>query len=332
MLACRRGQGLRQTAVSFEPAYLRLLRSGELPERARRAFERLADCDLCARTCHADRRQGPGKAVCRTGALARVDGFGPHHGEEAPLSGTGGSGTIFFSWCNLACDFCQNWAISREGRGEELSPGEIARIMLDLQESGCHNVNLVTPSHVVAPVLAAIAMAARDGLEIPIVYNTGGYDSLTALALLDGVVDIYMPDMKYGDERAARRFSRAPDYPAVNRAAVTQMHRQVGDLVLDEDGIARRGLLVRHLVLPERLAGTEAVVSFLAREISRNTWLNLMDQYRPAYRAFGLPPLDRRVTPAEMREAYALAMRCGLHRFDRPAPAFSDPAALGSPP
>jgi len=299
-----------------EPAYLALHRAGGLKARAARAREHLSDCDLCARYCHCDRLKGIAGAVCRTGERARVHGFAPHFGEEDPLRGTRGSGTIFFSWCNLRCDFCQNWTISQRGDGVEVTPCELAAQMLELQAQGCHNINLVSPSHVVAQVLAALEIATGGGLELPIVWNTGGYDSPEALALLDGVVDIYMPDMKYADPETARCYSHVPDYPEVNRAAVKEMHRQVGDLVLDGNGIAVRGLLVRHLVMPGGLAGTEKVLEFLAREISPKTWLNLMDQYHPAYKADEIEPLARRLTREEWHEALDLAERNGLTRLD----------------
>jgi putative pyruvate formate lyase activating enzyme len=306
----------RGAETVFEPAYLGLLRTGELGSRARRAMERLADCDLCPRYCLVNRRLTVEGAVCRTGERAIVHAAFPHHGEERPLRGTGGSGTIFFSWCNLRCVYCQNWEISWAGEGRETGPEEIARMMLTLESQGCHNVNLVTPSHVVAQVLAAVAIAAREGLRLPIVYNTGGYDSPEALALLDGVVDIYMPDMKYGDSRLARKYSKVRDYVEVNRAALIEMHRQVGDLDLDARGIARRGLLVRHLVLPGAIAGTDEVMRFLAEEVSPNTYVNIMDQYRPCYRAGELPEIDRRPTTAELRAAFEAARRHGIHRLD----------------
>lgn len=311
------------TAVR-EPAYLSLHRSGELRARAALAWERLSDCDLCARYCHCDRLKGISGAVCRTSEKARIHGFAPHFGEEDPLRGTRGSGTIFFSWCNLRCDFCQNWTISQRGDGVEVSPEELAAQMLELQDAGCHNVNLVSPSHVVAQVLAAVEIAAGHGLTLPIVWNTGGYDSLEALRLLDGVVDIYMPDMKYADPAVARCYSHVPDYPHVNQAGVKEMHRQVADLVLDENGIAVRGLLVRHLVLPNGLAGTENVLEFLAREISPNTYLNLMDQYHPGYTADGIEPLSRPLRRSEWNDAVALALSAGLTRLDRRAGRGSD--------
>jgi putative pyruvate formate lyase activating enzyme len=295
-------------------AYLKLAGSGELAERASLAWSRLEDCDLCARYCRVDRLRTIKGAVCRTGAQALVHSHGPHHGEEDPLRGWRGSGTIFFSWCNLRCVYCQNWDISQKGLGKEVGADELARMMLELQAQGCHNINFVTPSHVVPQIIAAVAIAADRGLVLPLVYNTGGYDSLEALELLDGIIDIYMPDMKYGDANKAHRYSHVRDYVAVNRAAVREMHRQVGDLVLDDNGIAVRGLLVRHLVLPENIGGTESVFAFLAAEISVNTCLNIMDQYRPCYRADENAPLDRRITDREYAQALAWAEAAGLRR------------------
>jgi len=300
---------------TFEPAYLALFRSGELKQRVEAAYERLHACDFCGQECGADRYEQPG--ACQTGVRALVASCGPHHGEEDPLRGQRGSGTIFFAWCNLSCQFCQNYDISQLGRGEETSPEDLASMMLTLQARGCHNVNLVSPTHVVAPILAALLIAAEAGLRLPLVWNTGGYDSLKALELLDGVVDVYMPDIKYADEETARRYSKIERYPAVNQAAVKEMHRQVGDLALDENGIALRGLLVRHLVLPEGLAGTDEVARFLVDEVSRDTYINVMDQYRPCYKAAGLPPLDQRITRAEYERALRQAREAGLHRFDR---------------
>ena len=299
------------------PAYLALLDNGELERRVVEAYARLEDCDLCARYCRVNRRQTLKGVVCRTGERAVVHGCCPHHGEENPLRGWAGSGTIFFSWCNLRCVFCQNWEISQQGEGQEITSEALARMMLDLQRHGCHNINLVTPSHVVPQILAAILLAARWGLRLPLVYNTGGYDSPEALALLDGVVDIYMPDMKYGDSQTAHRYSHVRNYWEVNQAAVREMHRQVGDLTLDEHGLARRGLLVRHLVLPGDLANTETVLAFLAREISTDTWLNLMDQYHPCYKSGDYPPLDRPLAREEYEQALRLAEKYGLRRLDQ---------------
>ena len=301
---------------AFVPAYRRLLETGELARRRETAYRHLESCDLCARYCRVDRKQGIAGAVCRTGERAVVASYGPHHGEEDPLRGSAGSGTIFFSWCNLRCVYCQNWDISQRRAGREVEPREIADMMLELQRLGCHNINFVTPSHVVAQIIAAVDDAARRGLALPLVYNTSGYDSLEALALLDGIVDIYMPDMKYADSRLAHQYSKVRNYVEANRAAVKEMHRQVGDLVLDARGIAQRGLLVRHLVLPNGIAGTGDVLRFLAEEISRNTYLNLMDQYHPYHRADEYRALARPLTGEEYREALAAADQAGLKRLD----------------
>ncbi len=300
----------------FLPAYLRLLESGALARRVKLAWGHLVDCDLCARYCHVNRRAGIEGAVCRTGERAIIASWGPHHGEEDVLRGWRGSGTIFFGWCNLRCVYCQNWDISQKGAGREVEPLAIADMMLELQEDGCHNVNFVSPSHVVAQIIAAVEIAARKGLRLPLVYNTGGYDSIEALQLLDGIVDIYMPDMKYGGSDCARKYSKVRDYVAMNRQAVKEMHRQVGDLVMDAYGIAQRGLLVRHLVLPDNIAGTEAVLTFLADEVSPHTYVNLMDQYRPCYRADEYPELDRQIKRDEYEAALASARGRGIMRLD----------------
>lgn len=299
----------------FQPAYLGLIANGELEERVQIAYAHLDLCDVCAWECRVDRANGK-LGICRTGLRARVASFGAHHGEEAPLSGWRGSGTIFFGRCNLHCQYCQNFDISQNDAGEELEPEAIAHIMLALQEAGCHNVNLVSPSHVVPQILAATLVAARAGLRLPLVYNTGGYDSLQALRWLEGVVDIYMPDMKYASAQTGLHYSKIRDYPQVNQEAVREMHRQVGDLKLDADGIAQRGLLVRHLVLPNRLGGTAEVVHFLAEQISTETYLNLMDQYRPTFHASQFPKINRRIYAEEMEEAVLLAHQAGLNRLD----------------
>ncbi|MBI2841356.1 MAG: radical SAM protein [Acidobacteria bacterium] len=303
-------------STEFEGRYHELFRSGELKDRVAEARRHLQGCDLCANRCRVNRLETIAGAVCRTGERAVVSSYGPHHGEEDPLRGRAGSGTIFFSWCNLRCVFCQNWEISHKGTGRESSPGEIAEMMIELQDAGCHNINLVSPSHVVAQLLEALLVASGKGLRLPLVYNTGGYDSAESLALLDGIVDIYMPDMKYADSRMARKYSAAQNYVEVNRAAVKEMHRQVGDLVLDSRGVALRGLLVRHLVLPGDLANSDAVLSFLATEISLDTYVNIMSQYYPCYRADEHPPLDRRLRPDEYAAAIVIARKLGLHRLD----------------
>jgi putative pyruvate formate lyase activating enzyme len=305
---------------AFEPAYLSSIHTGELRDRVERAYQRLSHCDFCAWECKVDRRAGV-MGVCRTGEQARLSSYGPHRGEEAPLSGWRGSGTIFFARCNLRCQYCQNHDISQTDDGKLVEPEELAAVMLDLQDTGCHNINLVSPTHVVAPILAAVLIAAQAGLRLPLVYNTGGYDSISALILLEGVIDIYMPDMKYSSPQSAWAYSKARAYPQVNRAAVKEMHRQVGDLVIDERGLAQRGLLVRHLVLPNGLAGTPEVVRFLAEEVSPNTYLNLMDQYHPEYNVrryrAQYPRLARPITPKEFTEAVRQTQAAGLHRLDQ---------------
>ncbi len=306
-------------AERFEAAYLRLLHSGELERRVARAYSRLEACDICARECGVNRRESAEGAGCHTGERAFVSSAGPHFGEEDPLVGRGGSGTIFFSWCNLQCLYCQNAEISQLGHGHEVEPEDLARMMLELQDQGCHNINFVSPSHVVPQILAGLLIAAQAGLCLPLVYNTGGYDSLKTLALLDGVVDIYMPDMKYADASVAQRFSKISGYPAVNQAAVKEMYRQVGDLITDERGVAQRGLLVRHLVLPDQLAGTAKIVAFLRDKISPSTYINVMAQYRPCHRAHQLQPLDRRLTDKEYSDAVRLAEDAGLRLDQRRA-------------
>jgi putative pyruvate formate lyase activating enzyme len=299
----------------FEPAYLRLLKDGALDERAAIAGQRLSCCNLCAWECKVDRKSGK-LGVCKTGLLARVSSYGPHLGEERPLRGWRGSGTVFLARCNLHCQFCQNHEISQTDAGRAVEPQELAAILLELQEDGCHNINFVSPSHVVPQILAAVSIAARTGLRIPLVYNTGGYDSVSTLKLLDGVIDIYMPDMKYASPQAGLRYSKVRNYPEVNRAAVREMYHQVGDLQLDERGLARRGLLVRHLVLPYGLAGIAEVAHFLAAEISTNTYLNVMDQYYPAFNAHLFSKLNRPVTRAEYQDAVNMALDAGLQRLD----------------
>jgi putative pyruvate formate lyase activating enzyme len=315
-VGCESGAATARGGSRREPLYLTLRDSGELKDRAQRAAEHLARCDLCARYCQVDRRSSIRGAACRTGPHAVVHSFGAHHGEEDCLRGWAGSGTIFFSGCNLRCVYCQNWDIGWEGAGREVSSEQLAGAMLELQGQGCHNINLVSPSHVVAPILAAVAIAAERGLRLPLVFNTGGYDSPEALALLDGVIDIYMPDVKYADAALGRTYSRVRDYAVANQAAVLEMHRQVGDLRLDPEGIAWRGLLVRHLVLPNGIAGTGTILRFLADAISPDTYVNLMDQYRPCHRADEYAQLRRRITAAEYEEALQAARRCGLTRLD----------------
>ncbi len=254
---------------------------------------------------------------CRTANDAVVSSCGPHFGEEAPLVGKYGSGTIFFTNCNVRCLFCQNYSISQLGEGEKVNNQELAAMMLSLQARGCHNINLVSPTHVVPQILEALEVAIESGLHIPLVYNTGGYDSVETLIILDGIVDMYMPDMKYSDENIAKELSGIENYPQVNKAAVKEMHRQVGDLQTSQEGVAQRGLLVRHLVLPKGLAGTKEVVKFIAEEISRNTYVNIMAQYHPCYRAHEISSLAMRISRPEFQEAVELARQAGLSRLDK---------------
>ena len=298
-----------------EASYQRLSRT-ELWERVRRAEEMLKECTLCPRNCRVDRTSGE-VGFCKTKDRPLVSSWGPHFGEERPLVGRFGSGTIFFSRCNLGCVFCQNWTISHAGEGDEISVESMARVMMDLQAMGCHNINLVTPTHQMPMILHSLALAAGSGLTVPIVYNCGGYESMEALTILDGIIDIYMPDFKYTDPEMSLRYSQAKDYPQAAKAAIREMHRQVGDLEIDERGIALHGLLIRHLVLPEGIAGTQEVVKFIAEEVSKKTYLNLMDQYYPCYKASEHPPLTRRITGREYAEAIRMALDAGLKRLDR---------------
>ncbi|MFH1918830.1 MAG: radical SAM protein [Planctomycetota bacterium] len=304
--------------AASDPAYLELFESGELARRTERAVESLADCAVCARKCRADRLDETNlKSYCRTGRYALVSSCFPHHGEESCLRGWNGSGTIFFSQCNLRCVFCQNFDISWQGRGRPVTADELAAMMLGLQREGCHNVNFVTPSHVVPQILEALCLAAEQGLRLPLVYNTGGYDRLSTLELLDGVVDVYMPDFKFWASEVSEELAHAEDYREVACRAVRQMHRQVGDLVIDDDGLARRGLLVRHLVMPGLLAETREVMRFLAREISAETYVNVMPQYRPHGYAHRHEPINRPLSLDEFRRALAIAEEEGIRRLDR---------------
>lgn len=298
--------------ASYQQMYL----TGKLRIRAEKVRGMMEACCLCPRCCRVNRLDGE-IGQCRVGEQVIVSSYGPHFGEESPLVGRYGSGTIFFTNCNLHCIFCQNYTISQMGEGTPVNSETLARMMLSLQEKGCHNINLVTPTHVVPYILDALNLASSQGLNLPLVYNSGGYDSLETLRLLDGIVDIYMPDMKYSDSRTGEWLSGVKDYAEVNRTAVKEMHRQVGDLQIDEQGIAQRGLLVRHLILPNGLAGTEKTVSFLAQEISPDTYVNIMTQYRPHYRANTAPKISRPVNIREFREAIHLARRYGIHRLDK---------------
>ena len=300
--------------MHFVPAYLKLSHD-EIWEKVSIAAAILKECTLCPRNCKVNRTEG-NMGFCQTKDKPFVASWGPHFGEERPLVGRHGSGTIFFSHCNLGCIFCQNWTISHLGEGSEISFERLAQIMLDLQNIGCHNINLVTPTHQMPMILHSIAIASEKGLNVPIVYNCGGYESVEAIKILDGVIDIYMPDFKYSSAEMALKYSKAKDYPEKAKTAIKEMYRQVGDLIIDERGIALRGLLIRHLVLPQDISGTEEVIRFIADEISRNTYINIMDQYYPCYKAFEHPPLDRRITTKEYTNAINLALKAGLKRID----------------
>jgi putative pyruvate formate lyase activating enzyme len=295
--------------------YRILYEEGILADRIREAQERLKDCTVCPRLCRVNRFEGRG-GKCHTNALPVVSAYHPHFGEEAPLAGRHGSGTIFFTSCSLRCVFCQNWEISHLRMGEEISHRRLAEMMVELESLGCHNINLVTPTHMVPQILAALPYAIEQGLSIPLVYNTGGYDRVDTLRLLDGVIDIYMPDIKYMDAEFSEKYSGARDYPQIVQEAVREMHRQVRDLILDQNGMAVKGLLVRHLVMPNGIAGTRKVMHFLATEISLNTYVNLMDQYHPCGRADRYPDIDRSITPDEFEEALEITREEGIHRLD----------------
>ena len=299
----------------YIPAYRKTLQTGELEEKSTVLAGLLSNCDICPRKCGIDRIAGE-VGICGVGERVWVSNYGPHHGEEDPLRGGNGSGTIFFSGCNLNCLYCQNADISQKLTGMEISTRELANLMLELQGMACHNINLVSPTHVVPQIAEAIYLAAVDGLTLPIVYNSGGYDSLQTLQYLNGIIDIYMPDMKYSDEKVGRDFSGIPSYPAVNQAAVLEMHRQVGDLRISADGVAERGLLIRHLVLPNGLAGSQQILRFIAEKISVDTYLNIMDQYRPAYQAYRKIDINRRITRSEYLDIVHYAESLGMTRLD----------------
>lgn len=305
--------------TSFVPAYIETFQNGLLKEKITKAYKMLRACVICPRRCRVDRLSGQ-TGICRTGKEAYVSSYHPHFGEEASLVGINGSGTIFFSFCNLLCIFCQNFDISHEGYGQEVTDEQLADMMLHLQRAGCHNINFVTPSHVVPQILSALEVAVQKGLSVPLIYNTSGYDSIHTLHLLEGVVDIYMPDFKFWDPNVADMATQARDYPEVTRTAIIEMHRQVGDLFIDESGIARRGLLVRHLVLPHGLAGTRDVMRFIFQKISPNTYVNIMSQYRPCGRAHEVKELSAPLSGREYETALQAAKEEGITRFDQPRP------------
>ena len=302
----------------FEPAYMKLFHSGELYRRSRQALRSLANCKVCPRDCEVNRLNNE-HSVCKTGRKARVGSYAPHYGEEDCLRGTNGSGTIFFSLCNLKCVFCQNYDISQDGEGIEVSPEDLAAMMLDLQNRGCHNINFVTPEHVVPQILEALPLAVQMGLRLPLVYNTGAYDSMESMRMMEGIVDIYMPDFKYWSNERSQKYLKAKDYPKTARTVIKEMHRQVGDLVLDENGLAKRGVLLRHLVMPDGLEDAENIMGYLSKEISADTYLNIMSQYFPAGKVSEIKyqEINRRPYSQELATVEKIARQCGLHRFDQ---------------
>ena len=302
---------------SFEPVYINTFNEGTLRERVEEAKGALKNCTLCPRECRVDRTISS-DGICKTGKLALVCSCQPHFGEESPLVGKYGSGTIFFTYCNLLCNFCQNFDISHDGYGREVTDEKLADMMIELQDQGCHNINFVTPSHVVPQILSAIEIAIGKGLAVPLVYNSSGYDSVETLKLLEGVIDIYMPDFKFWDSSVAERACNAYNYPEVAREAVKEMHSQVGDLVIDEMGIARRGLLIRHLVLPKGLAGTKDVMRFISKEVSPNSYVNIMFQYRPCGVAYKIKELAQSPSREDFETALKAAEDAGITRLDKP--------------
>lgn len=297
------------------PRYLNLSKK-ELSQRIEKLFKNLKNCEICPKKCHRDRLAGE-RGFCQSGQLPMVSAFHPHFGEERVLVGNHGSGTIFFTSCNLSCVFCQNYEISQLRIGEEVSCQRLAQMMIELQNLGCHNINLVSPTSHVPAIVKSLSIAKEKGLNLPLVYNTNTYDSVEVLKLLNGIIDIYMPDTKYSSDVNALKYSSAPNYFEIMKKAIKEMHRQVGDLIINEEGIAVKGLLVRHLVLPNNLAGTKEIVEFFAKEISKNTFLNIMDQYYPYAKASQYPELSRRISQKEFREAIELAKKAGLKRLYR---------------
>ncbi|QTA83657.1 Radical SAM domain-containing protein [Desulfonema limicola] len=299
-----------------EPVYIKTIARGQLKEKIRQAWKILKSCILCPRECRVDRLSGE-TGICKTGKNARVSSFNPHFGEESPLAGTNGSGTIFFTHCNLMCLFCQNYEISHHGYGEDVSLEQLAKIMLILQDKGCHNINFVTPSHVVPQILSALEIAVEKGLRIPLIYNTGSYDKVSTLKILEDVFDIYMPDFKFWNPELAKKACDAQDYPETARQALIEMHRQVGDLKINESGIAEHGVLIRHLVLPDMLAGTPEIMKFIA-EISTDSYVNIMPQYRPCGKAGQIKGLDAFLLESEYDMALKAARDQGILRLDKP--------------
>jgi putative pyruvate formate lyase activating enzyme len=306
----------KEDLEKWRPAYEKLEREGKLAERVKLAYSIFEECQLCPRQCGANRLDGE-RGYCRAPARVVVYAAQPHFGEEISLVGQHGSGTIFFSNCNLRCVFCQNWPIALEGRGNEVDDKHLADMMLYLQGIGCHNINLVTPTHVMPNILNATRIAFNKGLRIPLVYNTSGYERVEILKILDGIVDIYLPDMKYTDaDKAAKYMSGASDYPEVTEKAIIEMHRQVKEHLVDKRGIAIRGVMIRHLVMPNRVAGTKKFVKWVAKNLPKSTYVNIMSQYRVEYKAFDYPEICRGLTVEEYLEAMNWAEEYGLTKLD----------------
>lgn len=299
--------------MNYTPHYIKLHKMGELQERIRLLNDILKSCKLCSRQCSVNRLKGE-LGFCRAGEKLMISSVLPHFGEEPPLVGNRGSGTIFLTHCNLKCIFCQNYDISHQGHGETISSAQLAKYMYSLQERGCHNINFVTPTHYTPQIIAALPYAINLGLHLPLVYNCGGYESLEVITLLDGIIDIYMPDVKFADKKVAEKYAQAPDYPEVVKKVLKEMYRQVGDLQINTEGIAEKGLLIRHLVMPNGLAGTRKLMHFIATELSPHSYVNVMSQYRPEYKASGYPELSRVITYQEYSDATDSAKNEGLYR------------------
>lgn len=295
----------------MHPIYLESYHNGNLLKVIKETFKLLESCVICPRKCKQNRLKGE-RGFCKTALLPRVFSYMPHHGEEPPISGENGSGTIFFSNCNMRCLYCQNFEFSQLGQGREVQIEELADCMLQLQDMKCHNINLVTPTHILPQILKALYIAIPKGLKIPVCYNTGGYELPEMIKLLDGIIDIYLPDMRYGDDSAAIKYSSAPEYPLFNRQSIKEMQRQVGIAKFGKDGIIKRGLIIRHLLLPERISGTEKIMKFIAEEVSKETYISLMSQYFPCYKAEKTGPISRRVTFGEYQEAQEIMQSYGL--------------------
>ncbi len=307
---------MEQTDRDFEPGYLKLHRNGELKQRGEKLWQQMGNCNLCPRMCGANKLKGE-RGFCGANSNLEISSFHPHFGEEKPLVGKGGSGTIFLSNCSLRCDFCINWEVSQGGAGSQKSINQFADMMLSLQKRGCPNINFVTPTHYSPHILLAVERAASKGLRVPLVYNTCGYENLEVIKILDGVVDIYLPDFKYSDGQMASKYSSgAEDYPEVTQKALLEMHRQVGAAKASDDGLMRRGVMIRHLVMPNNVSGTKEVVEWIAENMPKDTYLNLMSQYTPVYKAVDHPEISRRITRQEYLDAINHAKAAGLTNLD----------------